>query len=168
MNLTGQPAHVGRHCGSNEYAVEKEVVSFYADALDDHHSLHAQYAPPLLYHSECYKFVGEWAGPERFREELAKGDVGPYVLVGKEAERLELAMLLCPREGSPPDDRFLLLTCEAISPFNESEESCLTLIGGFDSSSKVRDLSQETSFLALQFPASDSETLRRQVGTVDF
>ena len=60
MNLTGRPAHVGRHCGSNEYAVEKEVVSFYADALDDHHSLHAQYAPPLLYHSECYKFVGEW------------------------------------------------------------------------------------------------------------
>ncbi len=60
MNLTGQPAHVGRHCGSNEYAVEKEVVSFYADALDDHHPLHAKYAPPLLYHSECYKFVGEW------------------------------------------------------------------------------------------------------------
>ncbi len=60
MNLTGQSAHVGRHCGGNEYAIEKEVVSFYADALDDHHPLHAKYAPPLLYHSECYKFVGEW------------------------------------------------------------------------------------------------------------
>jgi acyl dehydratase len=60
MNLLGQPAHVGRHCGSNEYDVTKEVVSFYADALDDHHSLQSEYAPPLLYHSECYKFVGEW------------------------------------------------------------------------------------------------------------
>ena len=59
MNLQGQPAHVGRHCGSNEYDVTKEVVAFYADALDDHHVLQAEIAPPLLYHSECYKFVGE-------------------------------------------------------------------------------------------------------------
>jgi acyl dehydratase len=60
MNLLGQPAYVGRHCGSNEYDVTKDVVSFYADALDDHHPLQSEYAPPLLYHSECYKFVGEW------------------------------------------------------------------------------------------------------------
>jgi acyl dehydratase len=60
MNLRGEPAHVGRHCGANEYEVSKEVVAFYADALDDHHSLQSEYAPPLLYHSECYQFVGEW------------------------------------------------------------------------------------------------------------
>ena len=60
MNLLGQPAHVGRHCGSNEYEVSKEVVAFYADALDDHHPLQSEYAPPLLHHSECYQFVGEW------------------------------------------------------------------------------------------------------------
>jgi acyl dehydratase len=60
MNLLGQPANVGRHCGSNEYEVTKDLVSFYADALDDHHPLQSEYAPPLLYHSECYKFVGEW------------------------------------------------------------------------------------------------------------
>ena len=60
MNLLGQPAYVGRHCGSNEYDVSKDTVSFYADALDDHHPLQREYAPPLLHHSECYKFVGEW------------------------------------------------------------------------------------------------------------
>ncbi len=60
MNLLGQPANVGRHCGSNEYEVTKDLVSFYADALDDHHPLQTEYAPPLVYHSECYKFVGEW------------------------------------------------------------------------------------------------------------
>ncbi|MGI9590008.1 MAG: MaoC/PaaZ C-terminal domain-containing protein [Myxococcota bacterium] len=60
MNLRGEPAHVGRHCGSNEYEASPEVVSFYADALDDHHELYARYAPPLLHHSECYKHVGEW------------------------------------------------------------------------------------------------------------
>ena len=60
MNLLGQPASVGRHCGSHEYAITREVVDFYADALDDHHPLYAELAPPLLHHSECYKLLGEW------------------------------------------------------------------------------------------------------------
>ncbi|UCE87263.1 MAG: hypothetical protein JSU66_05940 [Deltaproteobacteria bacterium] len=56
----GEPAHVGRHCGSNTYRVTPDVVAFYAEALDDTSPLHAELAPPLLYHSECYKFVGQW------------------------------------------------------------------------------------------------------------
>ena len=60
MNLKGEPAHVGRHCGSNLYDVTPELVAFYGEALDDHHPLHRETAPPLLFHSECYKFVGDW------------------------------------------------------------------------------------------------------------
>jgi acyl dehydratase len=60
VNLKGEPAYVGRHCGSSHYDVTPEVVAFYADALDDRQPLYAEAAPPLLYHSECYKFVGEW------------------------------------------------------------------------------------------------------------
>jgi acyl dehydratase len=60
MNLKGEPAYVGRHCGSNTYEVSPEVVAFYADALDDRNPLFEKAAPPLLYHSECYRFVGEW------------------------------------------------------------------------------------------------------------
>ncbi len=60
MNLLGQPAFVGRHCGSHTYDVTPEVVTFYADALDDPNPLYEEVAPPLLFHSECYQFVGEW------------------------------------------------------------------------------------------------------------
>ena len=60
MNLLGQPAHVGRFCGSNRYDVTPEVVDFYRDALDDRCTTDAAAAPPLLHHSECYNFVGEW------------------------------------------------------------------------------------------------------------
>ena len=49
MNLRGEPAFVGRHCGSNSYIIDKKTVRFYQDALDDHHSLYDRYAPPLLY-----------------------------------------------------------------------------------------------------------------------
>jgi len=60
MNLLGQPAYVGRFCGSNQYAITPEVVAFYSEALDDRSPSWAKVAPPLLHHSECYKFVGEW------------------------------------------------------------------------------------------------------------
>jgi acyl dehydratase len=36
-------------------------VDFYGDALEDRSGLRAQgVAPPLVFHSECYQFVGEW------------------------------------------------------------------------------------------------------------
>ena len=60
MNLKGEPAYVGRHCGSNHYEVTPELVRFYADALDDPSPLYAEIAPSLLFHSECYKVLGEW------------------------------------------------------------------------------------------------------------
>ncbi|MCP4904867.1 MAG: MaoC family dehydratase [bacterium] len=60
MNLKGKPASVGRHCGSNEYTIDPKTVRFYQDALDDVHPLHEHFAPPLLHHSECYAFLGEW------------------------------------------------------------------------------------------------------------
>lgn len=60
MNLLGEPASVGRHCGSNEYEITPAVVAFYADALDDHNALYRRFAPPLLHHSECYKHLGQW------------------------------------------------------------------------------------------------------------
>jgi hypothetical protein len=60
VNLTGEPAYVGRFCGSNTYDVTREGVDFYADALGDPRSLYEEYAPPLLHHSECYEFVGQW------------------------------------------------------------------------------------------------------------
>jgi hypothetical protein len=60
MNLKGEPAYVGRDCGSNRYEVTPELVRFYADALDDPSPRYATVAPSLLFHSECYKVLGEW------------------------------------------------------------------------------------------------------------
>jgi acyl dehydratase len=60
VNLKDEPAYVGRHCGGNTYDVTLELAAFYADALDDHNPLWAEVAPPLLFHSECYKFLGDW------------------------------------------------------------------------------------------------------------
>ena len=60
MNLRGEPANIGRHCGANEYDISEAGVAFYSEALDDRDDLYARVAPPLIFHSECYAFVGEW------------------------------------------------------------------------------------------------------------
>lgn len=60
MNLHGKPASVGRHCGGSRYTASREAVDFYAEALDDLNPIYAEHAPPLLYHSECFKFLAEW------------------------------------------------------------------------------------------------------------
>jgi acyl dehydratase len=60
MNLKGEPAYVGRHCGSNRYEVTPALVRFYADALGDPSPLYGEIAPSLLFHSECYRVLGEW------------------------------------------------------------------------------------------------------------
>ena len=60
MNLLGEPAFVGRHCGAHEYEIDRETVDFYADALDDPSPLYAEIGPSLLHHSECYKVLGQW------------------------------------------------------------------------------------------------------------
>ena len=60
MNLIGQPAHVGRFCGSQSHAITHEAVDFYLDALGGTKEDYREHAPPLLHHSECYAFVSEW------------------------------------------------------------------------------------------------------------
>jgi hypothetical protein len=56
----GERAYVGRFCGSNTYDVTQAGVDFYAEALDDRSRSDEGEAPPLLHHSECYEFVGQW------------------------------------------------------------------------------------------------------------
>lgn len=60
MNLRGEPAYVGRFCGSHTYEVRPEAVAFYAEALDDSAVRESEFAPPLLFHSECYEFLDQW------------------------------------------------------------------------------------------------------------
>jgi acyl dehydratase len=78
MNLLGQPAFVGRHCGGHEYEITRDVVDFYAEALGDRHPLYARFAPPLLHHSECYKLVGEWYLKNLFGNLHARQDWESY------------------------------------------------------------------------------------------
>lgn len=117
--------------------------------------------------STTFKFVGEWTSTARFADQLVHGDVGPNVLVGDDSERPDIALLVGPAPGRPPEAHFLMITCQQTDVLMTNEESCLVLIGGFDSPERVDNREEPTSFLAMQYPASDVEALRQAIGTID-
>ena len=82
MNLNGAPANVGRFCGSNVYEVTSEAVGFYAAALGDDSLVGSRFAPPLLHHSECYNFVGEWYLQNLFGNLHAQQDWEMFAPIG--------------------------------------------------------------------------------------
>jgi hypothetical protein len=61
VNLLGQPAYVGRHCGIERLRRDKAVVDFYADALGDRHALAvASSRRRCSTTPSATRFVGEW------------------------------------------------------------------------------------------------------------
>ena len=65
-------------------------------------------------------------------------------------------------------DRALLLTCENINRLDKQKESALVFIGGFDSPEIAKDFSKDMTFLALSYPASNYEELKRNIGSIDY
>jgi hypothetical protein len=49
---------VGLDLGGHAYEITSELARDYSDALDDHDARYTSVAPPLIIHSECYRFGG--------------------------------------------------------------------------------------------------------------
>jgi acyl dehydratase len=54
---------VGKDLGGHEYEVTPELVARYEEGTADRSPLHAEWAPALLFHSECFTFLSEWYLP---------------------------------------------------------------------------------------------------------
>lgn len=54
---------VGKDLGGHEYEVTPELVAGYEAGTADRSPLHAEWAPGLLFHSECFTFLSEWYLP---------------------------------------------------------------------------------------------------------
>lgn len=77
------------------------------------------------------------------------------------------AYLIAPPQGTPIDHRVLVLTADTTDLMESPGASHLVFIGGFDDPKKARDGGQETSFLALKYPAEDYVKLKQVIGSID-
>jgi len=65
-------------------------------------------------------------------------------------------------------EKVIVVTCEKIPIFDKESESAVSFIGGFDERSITLNTSLDTSFLALSYPASNYEQLRKEIGSIDY
>ena len=121
---------------------------------------------------EAIKIVGRWYTLEELLSRVVVNDgktkiFGPKVPCRTEAGKESGGFLLSPPEGNPMDKFALLLTCEAIPRLDKLEQTCLTFIGGFDPVCVVDNLQVDTTMLALSYPASNYDELRKSIGSID-
>jgi hypothetical protein len=117
------------------------------------------------------KIVGRWyALKELLRRRLVNDGprvFGPQIQCMTDAGKAYKGFLLSPKVGNPMHEFGLLLTCEGVPKLNQSQQTCLTFIGGFDPPSVINNLAVDISMLALSYPASNYEELRTSVGSID-
>jgi hypothetical protein len=121
---------------------------------------------------EAIKIIGRWYTLEELLSRIVVSDgktkiFGPKVPCRTEAGKEYAGFLLSPPKGNPMDKFALLLTCEAILKLDKVEQTCLTFIGGFDPVYIVNNLEVDTKMLALSYPASNYDELRKSIGSID-
>ena len=78
------------------------------------------------------------------------------------------AAICAPPLGRPGQFKPLVLSMQEMPEFVVAKLSTLIFLGGFDSKSVAYDHAQDTSFLALMYPADNIEQLKTQIGSMDF
>ncbi len=124
---------------------------------------------------EAIKIVGRWYTLKELLSRIVVSDgktriFGPQVPCRTDAGRTYMGFLLSPAMGNPMDKFALLLTCETVpklDKLDKLERTCLTFIGGFDPPYIVNNLKVDTTMLALSYPASNYDELRKSVGSID-
>ena len=121
---------------------------------------------------EAVKIVGRWHSLTELKNRIHSAKptttFGPKAVCATPQRKRYLAFLLSSPQSFPVREFVLILTCEKIGRLDKERQSALTFIGGFDASDIINDLSKDTSFLALSYPASNYDDLVRRIGSIDF
>lgn len=117
---------------------------------------------------EAIKIVGRWYSRATLLSRFKGMVLGPKVPCETPIGKRYWAFLLAPPRGTPTQEYALLLTCEEIPRLDKQRRSALVFIGGFDHHAIVNDLSRDTTFLALSYPASNPKELAQRLGSIDY
>ena len=112
------------------------------------------------------KIIGHWYTRRELNRWVGKGPVGPGTTL-KINKTSRNGVLVSAPWGTPGSGAYLFLFAELIPPINSAPYSQLTFLGGFDPPEITNDTARATQFLALSYPATDSQRLHEQLGTID-
>ena len=114
------------------------------------------------------KVVGFWYTKRELRARTSDASIGPGVSLVAGGKPYGSGVLL----SAPPDasgsGSFLLVRAMSIPPISSEPHPQLTFLGGFDPDHIVNNPAVPTQFLALSYPAHDPDSLKAQIGSIDF
>jgi hypothetical protein len=121
---------------------------------------------------EAIKIVGRWYSLAKLGNRIDGTEktriFGPRAVCETPQGKRYLGFLLSPPQSFPTGEFVLILTCEKIDRFGEEKQPTLLFFGGLDEPNIINDLSKDTSFLVLSYPASNYEDLLQKTGSMDF
>lgn len=115
--------------------------------------------------TNAYKVVVRSYRKRRFQRQ-AGGPIGSLVRMRLHDGTTDPTALISPLPTIPGSSLIVGITICRIPPLSERGAS-LCFVGGFDPGATASDHARALSFLALTYPASDFDTLKRRIGTVD-
>ena len=122
---------------------------------------------PLVPEPEAFKLVGRWFPVSGFPLLGTGGSkFGPIVQTKDPQGVIRSGFLIASPYHNA--DHILLLTCDQIPKFDQTNPESLTFCGGFDSREVMDDVTREAGFLAFIYPVSDADNLKHRIGTIDF
>lgn len=101
------------------------------------------------------------------REKIKGKAIGPAIHTIDPNGLRRNAWLLSANLNNPASSVVLVINGERIPKMTQDLGPHLTMIGGFDSPRVAFDHSQDTSFLALSYPAEDFDSLANTIGSID-
>lgn len=117
---------------------------------------------------DSVKFVGSLHSAESLGRRVPSGVVKPTMNTLSPEGRIGSTFVCSSPDGTPGQDRFLLLSCEPLPRLDQARESSLVFLGGFDAPAVVNDRSRPTTALAFSYPIPNAAELRQRIGSIDF
>jgi hypothetical protein len=154
--MVQEPTHFAAH-DKSETSSDKHFLNFELTEKPE-----AIRVVALWYRASDLKLRPNFAGAN-----LIDHDLGPIVPLETEDGERGFGFLLSNPYVYPPQN-YLILRVLEMPYFTEDKAPSLGFIGGFDSKKQINDFSQPTSFLALNYPIKDFETLKKTIGSIDY
>ena len=118
--------------------------------------------------SHSLKFVGRLHSATWLQAKAVKGAVSPTMQLMQPDSSVRPAFVWSCPVGWPAQNLSAVVSVEECALRDDTRDSFLLFVGGFDERSAMVDLTRPVSFLALSFPADNLDELRARLGSIDF
>jgi len=117
---------------------------------------------------DSVKFVGMLHSSQALGRRAPNGVLQPKMHALSPDGAIRPIFVCSSPEGTPSQDRFLLLSCEALPRLDQGRDSSLLFLGGFDSPAIVLDPSKTTTMLAFSYLIPNGDELGQRIGSIDW